>query len=63
MGYSGTWWATVHGIKTSWTQLSDYHFYFSGERRGCCEVGEVNRAWWRATGMVVIVEGLSKPEE
>ena len=22
----GTWWATVHGVAKSWTQLSDFHF-------------------------------------
>ena len=22
----GTWWATVHGVAKSWTQLSDYTF-------------------------------------
>ena len=59
----GAWQATAHGISKSWTQLSDYHFHFSGERRGCCGAGEVNRVWWRAMGMVVVVEGLSKPEE
>ena len=24
----GTWWATVHGVTNSWTQLSDYTFTF-----------------------------------
>ena len=23
----GTWWATVHGVANSQTQLSDYHFH------------------------------------
>ena len=23
----GTWWATVHEVTQSWTQLSDYHFH------------------------------------
>ena len=22
----GAWWATVHGVAKSWTQLSDFHF-------------------------------------
>ena len=22
----GAWWATVHGVPKSWTQLSDFHF-------------------------------------
>ena len=22
------WWAIVHGVAKSWTQLSDYHFLF-----------------------------------
>ena len=21
----GTWWATIHGVTNSWTQLSDFH--------------------------------------
>ena len=25
----GAWWATVHGIAKSQTQLSDFHFHFS----------------------------------
>ena len=25
----GTWWATVHGVAESWTQLSDWHFSLS----------------------------------
>ena len=25
----GAWWVTVHGVVESWTQLSDYTFYFS----------------------------------
>ena len=24
----GVWWATVHGVTKSWTQLSDFHFHF-----------------------------------
>ena len=27
----GTWPATVHGVAKSWTQLSDFHFHFSGK--------------------------------
>ena len=23
----GTWWATVHGVTKSWTQLSNFHFH------------------------------------
>ena len=23
----GTWWAAVHGVTKSWTQLSDFHFH------------------------------------
>ena len=26
----GAWWATVHGVPKSWTQLSEYHFHFQG---------------------------------
>ena len=26
--YRGDWWATVHGVAKSWTQLSDEHFHF-----------------------------------
>ena len=25
----GAWWATVHGIAESWTQLSNWHFHFT----------------------------------
>ena len=25
----GTWWATVHGVAKSWTQLSDFTFTFT----------------------------------
>ena len=25
---TGAWWATVHGVTKSQTQLSDYHFHF-----------------------------------
>ena len=28
----GAWWATVHGVPKSWTQLSDFHFSFYGIR-------------------------------
>ena len=24
----GAWWATVHGVTKSWTQLSDFTFFF-----------------------------------
>ena len=24
----GVWWATVHGVTKSWTQLSEFHFHF-----------------------------------
>ena len=33
----GAWWAIVHGVTESWTQLSDEHFHFHGlgqSRRG-----------------------------
>ena len=25
----GAWWATVQGVAKNWTQLSDFHFFFS----------------------------------
>ena len=25
----GAWWATVHGVAESWTQLSDFHYYIT----------------------------------
>ena len=25
---TGAWWAAVHGVAKSWTQLSDFHFLF-----------------------------------
>ena len=25
----GAWWATVHGVAKSWTQLSDFHYFFT----------------------------------
>ena len=25
----GAWWAAVHGVTKSWTQLSDFHFLFT----------------------------------
>ena len=32
----GAWWATVHGIAKSWTQLSDFHFTYQSERKWKC---------------------------
>ena len=53
----GAWWAAVHGVAKSWTQLSDF-FHFSlpciGERNGnplqcsCLENPRDRGAWWAA---------------
>ena len=52
----GAWWAAVHGVAKSRTQLSDFTFTFSlpciGERNGnplqfsCLENPRGRRAWW-----------------
>ena len=52
----GAWWAAVHGVAKSWTQLSDFTFTFSlsciGEENGnphqffCLENPRGRRAWW-----------------
>ena len=52
----GAWWAAVHGVAKSWTQLSDFTFTFSlsciGEGNGnplqcsCLENPRGRRAWW-----------------
>ena len=58
----GAWWAAVHGVAKSWTQLSDFtftfHFHFSlsciGEGNGnplqcsCLENPRDGGAWWAA---------------
>ena len=54
----GAWWATVHGVAKSWTQLSDFTFFFSivpfGEGNGnplqcsCLENPMDGGAWWAA---------------
>ena len=53
----GTWWAAVHGVAQSWTQLH-FHFHFSlsriGEGNGnplqcsCLENPRDGGAWWTA---------------
>ena len=53
----GTWWAAVHGVAQSWTQLH-FHFHFSlsciGEGNGnplqcsCLENPREGGAWWAA---------------
>ena len=52
----GAWWAAVHGIAKSWTQLSDFiftfHFSCTGEGNGnplqcsCLENPRDGEAWW-----------------
>ena len=52
----GAWWATVHGVAESWTQLSDFTFFLSvvpyGEGNGnrlqcsCLENPMDRGAWW-----------------
>ena len=52
----GAWWAAVHGVARSRTQLSDFHFSFSciGEGNGnprqcsCLENTRDRGAWWAA---------------
>ena len=52
----GAWWATVHGVTKSWTQLSHFHFSLSciGEGNGnplqcsCLENPRDGGAWWAA---------------
>ena len=54
----GAWWATVHGVAKSRTQLSDFHFHFSlsciGKGNGnplqcsCLESPGDGGAWWAA---------------
>ena len=36
------WWATVHGIAKSWTQLSDFNFTFTYIKVLLCLVGELS---------------------
>ena len=53
----GAWWAAVHGVAKSWTQLSDFPFTFhfhALEKEGnplqcsCLENPRVGGAWWAA---------------
>ena len=54
----GAWWAAVHGVAKSWTQLERLHFHFSlswiGEGNGnplqcsCLENPRDGGAWWAA---------------
>ena len=54
----GSWWAIVHGVAKSWSQLSDFAFFLSiapfGEGNGnplqcfCLENPMDGGAWWAA---------------
>ena len=52
----GAWWAAVHGVTKSWTQLSHFHFSLSciGEGNGnplqcsCLETPRDGGSWWAA---------------
>ena len=58
----GPWWATVHGVAKSWTQLSDFtftfHFYALEKENGnplqcsCLENPRDGGAWWAAVSGV-----------
>ena len=58
----GAWWAAVHGVTKSWTQLSNFTFHFSlsciGEGNGnplqcsCLENPRDRGGWWAAVSGV-----------
>ena len=46
----GAWWAAVHGVAKSWTQLSDWHFHFQLSALRICDastfLGSGNVCYW-----------------
>ena len=44
----GAWWAAVHGVAKSWTQLSDFTLKWQPTQYSCLENPRDRRAWWAA---------------
>ena len=48
-----TWWATVHGVTKSWTQLSNWHTHSQGG-------GRVGKGWIGSLGLADATHGMNK---
>ena len=51
----GAWWAAVHGVTTSWTQLSDFTFTFHFHALGKEMATHSSILAWRIPGMQSLV--------